>query len=82
MLKHALLHLPYDPMAYPVGEDEVEVVLRAARGDLKSVSLLYVDRSRLACSPEKPASVESGATPCSTMVWSDEAQYGRFCTLR
>ncbi|HOI37887.1 MAG TPA: alpha amylase N-terminal ig-like domain-containing protein, partial [Bacillota bacterium] len=44
MLKHALLHLPYDPMAYPVGEDEVEVVLRAARGDLKSAGLLYVDR--------------------------------------
>jgi len=44
LLKHALLHLPYDPMAYPVGEDEVEVVLRAARGDLKSASLLYVDR--------------------------------------
>ena len=31
-------------MAYPVGEDEIEVVLRAARGDLKWVSLIFVDR--------------------------------------
>lgn len=40
-------------MAYPIAEDEVEVVLRAAKGDLKSVSLLYVDRYAIGGQPKQ-----------------------------
>ncbi|MDK2931998.1 MAG: cyclomaltodextrinase / maltogenic alpha-amylase / neopullulanase [Bacillota bacterium] len=44
MNRHAILHRPDAPTAYAVGDDELEVVLRAARGDLCRVEVVYGDR--------------------------------------
>ncbi|MEA4883878.1 MAG: glycoside hydrolase family 13 protein [Clostridia bacterium] len=41
---HSVMHLPHDPMAYPIGQDEIELVLRAGRGDLSRVTLAFTDR--------------------------------------
>ncbi|MEW6227180.1 MAG: glycoside hydrolase family 13 protein [Bacillota bacterium] len=44
MHKHAILHKPDDPMAYPAGDDQLQVVLRSARGDLCQAEVVYGDR--------------------------------------
>ncbi|MGE5573352.1 MAG: glycoside hydrolase family 13 protein [Bacteroidota bacterium] len=44
MNRHAVLHRPDVPTAYAVGDDELEVVLRSARGDLSRVEVVYGDR--------------------------------------
>jgi cyclomaltodextrinase len=36
--------VPYDAMAYPISDDRLEIVLRAARGDLRRVEAVYTDR--------------------------------------
>ena len=79
MLKHALLHLPYDPMAYPVGEDEIEVVFRAARADLKSVSVVYVDRYGIGLQPKETGLRRVGSDSMFD-YWSGRMRlrYGRF----
>ncbi len=79
MLKQALLHLPYDPMAYPVAEDEVEIVLRAARGDLKSVQLVYIDRYALRLQPKETTLYRVGSDALFD-YWTGRMRlkYGRF----
>lgn len=49
MHKHAILHKPDDPMAYPAGDSELQVVLRSARGDLRRAEVVYGDRYTRPC---------------------------------
>ncbi len=44
MLREAVYHVAHGSYAYPVGPDRLRLTLRAARGDLKRVAVLYWDR--------------------------------------
>lgn len=44
LLQEAVYHLAHGNFAYPVGQDTLRVTLRAGRGDLKKVTVLYQDR--------------------------------------
>ena len=44
MLKEAVYHVAHGSYAYPVGPTTLRVTLRAARGDLQQVKVIYKDR--------------------------------------
>ena len=44
MNKHAILHIPDTPYAYPSGKDSLTLRLRAAKGDKAEVTVKYKDR--------------------------------------
>ncbi|NMB01376.1 MAG: glycoside hydrolase family 13 protein [Firmicutes bacterium] len=44
MLREAVYHVAHGSYAYPLAEDTLRVTLRAAKGDLKGVTVLYQDR--------------------------------------
>lgn len=44
MLKEAVYHVGHGSYAYPIAEDTLRVTLRAAKGNLQSVTVLYQDR--------------------------------------
>lgn len=44
MLREAVYHVAHGSYAYPVAEDTLRVTLRAAKGDLQRVSVLFQDR--------------------------------------
>lgn len=44
MLKEAVYHIAHGNYAYPVKPDTLRVMLRAGRGDLKRVTVIYQDR--------------------------------------
>lgn len=44
MLKEAVYHIAHGSFAYPINEDTLRLTLRAARGDLQKVAVLYQDR--------------------------------------
>ena len=46
MLKEAIYHQPYGNYAYPIGEDKLFIQLRAKRGDLEKVHVIYDERFR------------------------------------
>ena len=44
MLREAVYHVAHGNYAYAVSEDTLRITLRAAKGDLQSVTVLYQDR--------------------------------------
>ena len=44
MLREAVYHVAHGSYAYPVSDDTLRVTLRAAKGDLQRVTVLYQDR--------------------------------------
>lgn len=44
MLREAVYHVAHGNYAYPVSEDTLRIMLRTAKGDLQTVSVLYQDR--------------------------------------
>lgn len=79
MLEHAIWHTPYDSMAYPLSDDRLEVVLRAARGDLRRVEAVYTDRYTPHARPERVRLWPAGSDGLYD-YWrgSMKLQYGRF----
>ena len=47
-----VVHFPYDPMAYPVGPDTVEVVLRAPAHAVDAAHLAFTDRFTPSAQPQ------------------------------
>ncbi|OCL27915.1 hypothetical protein U472_01555 [Orenia metallireducens] len=46
MLKEAVYHQPYGNYAYPIADDKLFIQLRAKKGDLKKVHVVYDERFR------------------------------------
>ncbi|WP_018250244.1 alpha-glycosidase [Orenia marismortui] len=46
MLKESICHYPYGSYAYPTGEDKLFIQLRAKKGDLDKVNVIYDGRFR------------------------------------
>ena len=44
MIRHAILHIPDTPYAYPSGKDSLNLRLRTAKGDRAEVKVRYKDR--------------------------------------
>jgi len=44
MLQEAILHMPFGAFAYALSSHEARIVLKARRGDVKTCSLVHVDR--------------------------------------
>ncbi|MDD2200952.1 MAG: glycoside hydrolase family 13 protein [Firmicutes bacterium] len=79
MHKHAIWHTPYDSMAYPLSDDRLEIVLRAARGDLRRVEAVYTDRYTPHALSDRVRLWPTGSDELFD-YWrgSMELQYGRF----